>query len=399
MKKRILLAAVFVLLVVIVGGLFVTVNSQIESKYVVLAEEDTQITLLATGRIVGIQYADLSFARSGNLAEVLVKEGDFVEAGQVLAELSKKEARLFVRQRETELSRAELDLKSVQGPELEQAREAYNQSRLELKKAKNDYERNLELYRIEVVSPAEFEVVENQYLQAKSRSLQAESVVKELRGARVEHALLGLEHAQINLEEAKLLYDETALKAPQAGIILELTKTTGEYIQTGQTIMVFIPDADKTFVEVEVDEDYIGHIVSGQKAFVTSSAIQNKIFPAEVVHVSPGIDASRGTFRVRLSLNNKVEELPPDAGVFAEIITGDYENALFIAQKYIREEREVFYVYVEEEGRAIRYDLEGEFVGNNLFIITDGIETGARVLISTDISEGSRVRLGGEASN
>lgn len=68
--------------------------------------QQTTSTIVSDGRVAPVQSAGLSFATSGILAEVLVKEGDMVTADQVLMRLNGARARANVAQAQAGLSRA-----------------------------------------------------------------------------------------------------------------------------------------------------------------------------------------------------------------------------------------------------------------------------------------------------
>ena len=73
--------------------------------------------IVAEGRVVPVQSAGLSFAASGIVAEVLVKEGDVVSANQALLRLNGARAQANVAQAQASLSRAEARLAELKaGP-------------------------------------------------------------------------------------------------------------------------------------------------------------------------------------------------------------------------------------------------------------------------------------------
>lgn len=82
-----------------------------EATAIPVVAADTQV--IAEGRLVPHQFVNLAFKAGGQVAEVLVKEGQAVEAGQVIARLTNRE------QLETAIASAEMELLNAQ-----QARDA-----------------------------------------------------------------------------------------------------------------------------------------------------------------------------------------------------------------------------------------------------------------------------------
>ena len=68
-----------------------------------LSPVGSDAAVVSQGRVYPQQYADIAFNASGRVAEVLVKEGDTVTAGQVLARLESSDAE------ETNVARAQKD--------------------------------------------------------------------------------------------------------------------------------------------------------------------------------------------------------------------------------------------------------------------------------------------------
>lgn len=79
----------------------------------------------ATGEVLPADWADLSFATGGDIAEILVERGQQVEAGDVLARLEDSTLRAVVAEAEAALAQAEANLALVEaGPTEEEIRAA-----------------------------------------------------------------------------------------------------------------------------------------------------------------------------------------------------------------------------------------------------------------------------------
>jgi multidrug resistance efflux pump len=86
-----------ILLVLVVSLLILTACSgsnstpEVVEEATILAPVQAESGTIVEGKIVPKQYAELSFAMSGSISEVLVKEGESVEGGEVIARLEGRE--------------------------------------------------------------------------------------------------------------------------------------------------------------------------------------------------------------------------------------------------------------------------------------------------------------------
>ncbi len=452
MKRKLILLAV-VVVVIGVGIALWTVLSVATSNYVQAEKIDSLETVLAAGKVTGKQVIPLGFTVAGVLEGVSVEEGEEVNEGQVLAFVENQEEKNRVLQRANALEIAQTQLGKIQTTDYQQALENLKQAEVQEKYARLEYERTLnnlevqpeerlrqaeinheaaqtiyqrtlELFNAGITSAAELEEAEKNLDLATStlalaesdfegrfreteqaeRSLEvarsnislAQGALDSLTGEMLKLARLDAVQAEILLEEAELAYAKTYLKSPTDGSITRVQASPGEFVQPGREILTFIPFADVTYVEVQVDEDLTGRIVLGQEAIITSTAFPGETFPASISQVSPGIDAARGTFRVRLALERLVPELVPDLAVFAEIIIERREPSIVLEQRFVfRQEGKTFVNTIRQE-RVYPLEIQVDNLGNGLVLVREGLEPGDVVLTNMDLREGQRVRLAAE---
>ncbi len=118
LKISILLLAFLVSLFLLAGcQAQPTESAEPVSPTTALAQESSDAGLTVEGRIVPRSELSLAFAQPGQVSEVLVQEGQPVEAGQVIAVLDTTEASLAVQQAETNLAAAQVRYELVQSTE------------------------------------------------------------------------------------------------------------------------------------------------------------------------------------------------------------------------------------------------------------------------------------------
>ncbi len=242
----------------------------------------------------------------------------------------------------------------------------------------------------------ELEQAERSLEVARSNVSLAQSALDSLTGEMLKLAELETAQAEFLLEEAELAYAKTYIKALSDGHITKIHVSPGEFVQPGREILTLIPLAEVTYADVQVDEDLTGRIVPGQEAMITSTAFPGETYPASVSHVAPGIDAARGTFKVRLALDRLVPELVPDLAVFAEIIIERRKPSIVLEQRFVYRQEGKSFVNTTRQDRVYALEIQSDNLGNGFVLVREGLEPGAVVLTNMNLQEGQRVRLAAE---
>ena len=130
----------------------------------------------------------------------------------------------------------------------------------------------------------------------------------------IETARLAVKRNQTQLELRQIEYDDTVIKAPISGTILEKLVEEGQLITSrlsslasteGQAI-VTMADLDTVYVVTEVDETDIGKVQIGQPVTITVEAYPDMPFQGEVLKIAPQgrVIQNVTTFEVTSELKN-----------------------------------------------------------------------------------------------
>ena len=212
----------------------------------------------------------LSFVRSGNIAEVLVKEGDAVESGQVLARLDDEAERLQVEQ---------LKADAENGTPVENAEAQLAQKEADLKK--------------------------RQWALSHGAS-----TVSEVEQARVEVQFhrLAVEVARFDqsqkcrqYEEAKVELDRMRIVSPAAGRVEEAAIEPGEAAEPLRPVLRVVR-IDPLWVEASVPLEQVAAVRVGQAARVEFPAAHQAT--GRTVWVAAVADAASRTLQVRVEVPN-----------------------------------------------------------------------------------------------
>jgi HlyD family secretion protein len=230
----------------------------------------------------------------GNLAQVLVDEGDRVTAGQVIAILDNVDFQARVKSAEAELSLRAAELRRVlngaRAQERQEAAASLAEAEAVLHNAETEQKRRSNLLADGVVSRSEADDADRAKRVAGARAdaarqrfdlITADAREEDRSRARSEVSL-----AKARLEEARAQLEKTFIRAPINGIILRRHRKAGEAVSTQfESPIVTMSDDHVRRVRVDVDEADVAGVAVGQQAYVTADAFGERRFPGHVVRV------------------------------------------------------------------------------------------------------------------
>jgi len=221
-------------------------STEVEFTKVKLADIVERVS--ASGKIQPEIEVKLSPDVSGEIVGLYVTEGDSVRAGQLLLKIKPDNY-------ESLLARAEAQVNSSKAS-VEQSRSGQSQSESRLLKAKIDYDRNKKLHDDKVISDADFDQFNSQYLVAKQDVESAK--------ANVLAATFNVKSSEAALKEARANLTKTTIYAPQSGTVSKLNVELGERVvgtsQMAGTELLRIANLNKMEVRVNVNENDITRV-------------------------------------------------------------------------------------------------------------------------------------------
>ncbi|WP_372605199.1 HlyD family secretion protein, partial [Actibacterium sp.] len=268
---------------------------------------------------------------NGEIVQIYVNEGDLVEPGQMIAQLSswKEESDIAVTESSLEKARAELaQLNAGAKPEeIELSRRRVESAQTELAFATAEAERNAELLKTGTVTQRDWEKAKSE-LDARSSDLAVAQAQLDLvmSGATREQILVAeadVKRLEIQLEYQKGELERTRILAPTRGRVVtkNIQLMYGQYLETGHTLLE-IETVDRVHAEIAVPEADIALLQVGDpvrfKAYGQSSAqilgAVSAIAPSaeerqygRVVRVEAVFDNSDGLLRSSMTGYAKVE--------------------------------------------------------------------------------------------
>jgi Cu(I)/Ag(I) efflux system membrane fusion protein len=133
--------------------------------------------------------------------------------------------------------------------------------------------------------------------------------------------LLGLSEAAIvRLEEGKQPDNTITIRAPESGYALQKLTQVGDYVDEG-SVLFQLADLSTVWAEISIPETDIRFVRTGQAVTVSSDAYPGRAFIGQVVFISPVVDATTRTVRIRASFRNLDLALRPNLPITARIET------------------------------------------------------------------------------
>jgi len=302
-------AAVLIIIIVVVvakknGHQATTVQTEIVSKQNIVE------TVTATGKIEPKTQVKISADVAAKITHLGVKEGDWVEKGDLLVRLDQERYSAALEQTEANLRSVKANAKV--------AKET-------LLKTERDFERTKKLFEQELESQA---LYDQAYSNVQIQKAQYQSV-QEL-----------VDQARASVKQSKDNLSKTTIYAPMAGTISALNKEIGEIAlgsQFQEDVIMIVSDLSLMEALVDVDENDIVNVSVNDSATIEIDAFPDRTFHGLVREIASSANISgRGSinqkteFEVKLTIMDPVDELRPGMTASADIVVETRDSTLCV---------------------------------------------------------------------
>jgi HlyD family secretion protein len=261
---------------------------------------DIIVSARANGTIQPDTTVEVKSQASGEVLEVRVETGQLVRQGDLVVRIDPRIPRNNVEQAKANL-------------EVAQAKQ---------ENAKAQLDRATELFKTQSITQTEFESAQLDYATAKA----------------------GVVSAQVALQNAQITLDQTDVRAPITGTVIELDVERGQVISSpisnvGEgTVLMRMADLNRVQVSTLVDETDIGKITPGLLATVTVDAYPNRPFDGSVIKIEPLATTQQNVtmFPVLVRIQNREGLLKPGMNADVEIHVGRRDGVLAVPVNALR---------------------------------------------------------------
>ena len=361
-KVLITLAAVLILVIGVYASTVYSKRGVVTVQTGKVLRSDLTSLVTASGEIKPKNYINIGANAIGDITELLVKEGDHVRKGQLLAKIEDVQPSADVAAQKASVSSAEADSAASEAG-LQAADEyirtmqaALDHDQADLDRMKADFDRSQELYNEKLLAKQDFELKKYTYEAQKAMIEQSKTKIVQARAQRAQTAAQlassqkHVAQAQANLvRSADILHKYNAF-APLDGVVTNLPVRVGESVVPGiqnseGSVIMTIADMSIITAEVKVDETDIVNIKLGQVADITIDAIPNKTFKGHVTEIgntailrSTGQAASQSAvssqeakdFKVVIAMDAPPDEVRPGLSCTSKITTATRASTLTI---------------------------------------------------------------------
>jgi len=352
-------------------------------------------TVVATGRVITPARLALGTQMAGTLAEVRVKEGDAVRAGQVLARLIPNEQLAALEQSTRAIAEAEARLVQQDVVGLPVAEQGRRQAEANLKLAQQDFDRVKRLVDSGFYSPSKLDEAQRTLdnAQAALKAAAAQATSNTAGGADTLVLRTRLAEARAAREFAQAKLDQTRVVSPSDGVILTKLNEPGDVVTVGRKLFDMAVAGERQ-IDLQVDEKNLSRLRLDQTAQALADAYPGQPFMARIFYIAPGVDAQKGAVEVKLVIPAPPAFVKPDMTVSVEIETGRKPDALILPDRIIHDVAgEHPWVLVADAGRAVKRMVRLGLKGQGQLEVAAGLQPGDRVIPpESGVQEGARIR-------
>ena len=271
-----------------------------ELPTVIAAVRDITVSVSATGILQPVKIIEIKSKASGEILEMPVEMGDFLEAGALIAQIDTR----------------------ILDQELKQVEADYESAEIRLQIAQRQFVRAESLYAEDLISQNDLETSKQNFTSAESQFIRAEA----------------------SLELARERLEDTTVTAPISGTIIAKTVEQGQIIASstnnvsGGTVLIQMADLSELEIRTLVDEIDIGNVKAGLGIESTVEAFANLSFEGEVMKIEPQavVQQSVTTFPVLSRIDNTGGLLLPGMNADVSIIIKERSNVLTVSNEAVR---------------------------------------------------------------
>ncbi len=271
-----------------------------ELPTVIAAVRDITVSVSATGILQPVKIVEIKSKASGEILEMPVEMGDFLEAGALIAQIDTR----------------------ILDQELKQVGADYESAEIRLQIAQRQFVRAESLHAEDLISEHDFETSKQNFTSAESQFIRAEA----------------------SLELARERLEDTTVTAPISGTIIAKTVEQGQIIASstnnvsGGTVLIQMADLSELEIRTLVDEIDIGNVKAGLRIESTVEAFASMSFEGEVRKIEPQavVQQSVTTFPVLSRIDNSDGLLLPGMNADVSIIIKERSNVLTVSNEAVR---------------------------------------------------------------
>ncbi|MDX1910199.1 MAG: efflux RND transporter periplasmic adaptor subunit [Saprospiraceae bacterium] len=284
-------------------------------------------SVYASGIIKSKHQYQVFSSVNGLLQKIWVSEGDLIQSGAPLFTIENENARLQLDNAQLAADFAEL---SLRGERLDELSTAIQTAKSKMLNDSLLLQRQRSLWAQQIGSKAELEQRELAYISSAGNYEAARLRYLDLKKQLDFSAAQTRKQLAISQKNAR----DFTVYSKIGGRVYSILKEEGEMVNT-QTPLAILGDAGDFLIELQIDENDIVRLKTGQRVFLTLSSYPGQVFEAGVADINPIMNERSRTFTVEAVFTQKPPVLYPNLTAEANIVILEKEKAMTIPRAYL----------------------------------------------------------------
>jgi HlyD family secretion protein len=373
------------------------------------------IVLNATGYIVAAHKIEVAAKVIGRVKWIGVDKGDHVREGEVIVRLEDDEYQAQLLQARGQLAnlQAKLD-EAVHGSRPEEVAQALanlNSAKADLENAKVTLDRARGLVAENVAPRQQLDDAQARYDGAVHKVTSLEKTWELLKlGPRQEEidALRGqVDQARGAVAYAQTSLDNTVIRAPVTGTILERAVEKGEFVTTSfvgdrgaKGYVVSLADLNDLEVELDINQNDFSKLHSGQHGAITTDAFPDRKYDGFIKEISPEANRQKATVQIKVKVTKPDDYLRPEMNASVAFVADRKADAdvnaitkpvVIVPSGAVRDSA----VFVVLDGKAVKRVIKPGATSAQGVQVDEGLIGGEDLIVNppASLKDGDRVRL------
>lgn len=384
-------------------------GSRKRDRVISIKRTDLPIIVTANGTIQPEKSINVSPKSSGRLKSLLVKEGQSVTTGQILAYMDESNTIGQITQADGQLAAAQASLDLLRAgnrsQDIAQAQANLANAQATLEQSEIVYRQNQQLYREGAIASRDLDASRTTMEANRARVTQTrEALSLQQAGSRpedIDRAQAQVVAAVGSLQSVQSQLEDTIIRAPFDGIVVRkyadpgafVTPTTSGSAVSSATASSILALASNNQVVANVAEANIAQIAVGQEVSFQVDAYPNKKFTGRVVSISPQaiVNQNVTSFEVKAEITSKDKEmLRSGMNASLEFKAGQLKDVLVVPTVAIVRQQGSTGVYVktEQSTTPIFTQIETGVTVDDKTEVKSGLNGDEKIFVS--FPEGSR---------
>jgi RND family efflux transporter MFP subunit len=303
----------------------------------------------------------------GRLIESELAPGKVVKEGEKLAQLDAADLDIQIKHTQSEIAAAKA---------MNEAND--RKSALAWQTTEEEFKERERLHQNNVLADVPF-AQEKRAFESKQQDLKLAKVANDQKVENLENTLATLQ----------LRKKQTTITAPFDGVVSQVFAHKGDLIASKQALATLITVS--RIVTGKISEERFAAIQVGQKALVKFLTYGDETFSAKVAKKLPTAEESTQRYIIYLDVDIPPEKLLPNLTGDLAIVVGEHPRQPLVPRRAIFDGK---FVFVVENGRVARREIEVGFTSLTTAEVTKGLQPGELVIVEDrdQFAEGDRVR-------